>query len=69
MDTTYSYAPEHRPSICQCGNHLLLSAGETCDICMGLAPGEDEWEAAGNPFDDFYFEALEASFEELDQAA
>jgi hypothetical protein len=68
------FYPSQPLIICNCGNHLLVAPGCTCDVCMGVAaePADTQQAVAGerrDRFDMSYFEALERMFESFDFAA
>ncbi len=59
--------------ICTCSNHVLLAAGSTCELCMGLVAElstEDvNVNQNSNQYDEVYFEALERWYEDMEFAA
>lgn len=64
------FAPELNTEFtCSCGNAILLQEGETCEICMGLVPGDSFDDGRRDPYDAFYFEDLEAYLDSMEQAA
>lgn len=59
--------------ICTCSNSILLAAGSTCDLCMGLVTDfntvDIDAETITDRFDERYFEALERWYEDMEFAA
>ena len=58
--------------ICTCSNHVLLAAGSTCELCMGLVTElstEDVNIENADRYDEVYFEALERWYEDMEFAA
>lgn len=71
MQHRHSVAPAHHH--CQCANHLLLSPGSECELCMGWVPDSRPGEAAAPSgraqYDMAYFEALEQRYSDFEFAA
>lgn len=57
------------PSTCNCGNHLLLHPGATCEICMGTVKEHPDQEPKASMFEVDYFEALELAISRAEIAA
>ena len=57
---------------CTCPNRFMLETGEFCEVCLCQAKPlipEPADPTEGDPFDELYFEELEAYFDDIEYAA